>query len=223
MTQYMNVSYRLEDFIPIMHFGAPHGGIVVRADSPWKTLKEFVEYAKKNPGKVSYSVTGVAQVNHFAMEFIAKQEGIQWTVVPSGKDMPHVLLLSGNVQACSSGPQWIPFVQEGSFRLLATFGERRMKTFPDVPLLQELGYNFEPDVVFMFVAPRGTLSSIVKKLDEAFHKAMDSQEFKSIMERMEVDIVYRNSEETKKYIEAGYARVGKMIQELKIKKEPEKK
>jgi len=222
--QFRPVPYKLEDFIPIMHFGAPQTGLVVKADSPWKTLRELVEYAKKNPGKVTYSSTGVGSPMHLAMEYVAKQEGIQWTHVPYPGSTPALTaLMGGHVTAQSGSTEWIPQVRAGEVRLLATHGEKRMKIFPDVPTFRELGYDFINETVFMAAAPKGTPSPIVKKLEEAFHKVMDDPDFIQAMERMEIEITYRNSEDTKKYLEEAYARLGKMIVELKIPKEPEKK
>jgi len=221
--QFRPVPYKLEDFVPIMIYGTPESGLVVRADSPWKTLKEFVEYAKKNPGKVTYSITGTGSPLHLAMEYIAKQEGIRWTMVPFTGSNPTIPLLGGHVTASSTGTQFIPYVKAGSLRLLATHGERRMKTFPDVPTLRELGYDFINESVLMFAAPRGTPVNIVKKLDEAFHKAMDNPEFIDLMEKLEITIAYRNHEDTKKYLEEAYRRIGKMIIDFKLPRETEKK
>jgi tripartite-type tricarboxylate transporter receptor subunit TctC len=217
------VPYKLGDFVPVMHFGAPISGLVVRADSPWKTLKEFVDYAKRNPGKVSYTSIGTGTPLHLAMEFIAKQEGIQWTHVPSTTSDPLIPLLGGHVTACSSGSQWIPHIKAGTLRLLGTHGEKRMKSFPDVPTFQESGYDFINETVLLYAVPKGTPPSVVRKLEDAFRKAMDEPEFSQTMNRIEYDITYRNSQDTKKYLEEAYDRIGRMIIELKIPKEDEKK
>ncbi len=222
--QFRTVPYKLEDFVPIMHFGAPQTGIVVKTDSPFKTLKDLVDYAKKNPGKVTYSSTGVGSPMHLAMEYVAKQEGIQWTHVPYPGSTPALTaLLGGHVTAQSGSTEWIPQIRAGAVRLLGTHGEKRMKAFPEVPTFRELGYDFINETVFMVAAPNGTPSAILKRLEEAFHKAMDDPEFIQTMERMEIEITYRNAEDTKKYLEEAYARLGKMIIELKLPKEPEKK
>jgi tripartite-type tricarboxylate transporter receptor subunit TctC len=222
--QFRTVPYKLDDFVSIMHFGAPQTGLVVKADSPFKSLKDLVEYAKKNPGKVTYSSTGVGSPMHLAMEYVGKQEGIQWTHVPYPGSTPALTaLLGGHVTAQSGSTEWIPQIKAGAVRLLGTHGEKRMKLFPDVPTFRELGYDFINETVFMVAAPKGTPSPIVKKLEEAFHKAMDDPEFIQTMEKMEIEVTYRNSEDTKKYLEEAYARLGKMILELKIPKEPEKK
>jgi tripartite-type tricarboxylate transporter receptor subunit TctC len=114
-------------------------------------------------------------------------------------------------------------VQEGSLRLLVTHGERRIKSFPNVPTLRDLGYDFINETVFMIAAPNGTPPAIVKKLDEALHKAMDDPEFIKTITSLEFDVAYRNSEDTKKYLDDAYNRFGVMIKKLNITKEPEKK
>jgi tripartite-type tricarboxylate transporter receptor subunit TctC len=222
--QFRTVPYKLDDFVPLMHFGAPQTGIVVKTDSPFKTLKDLVDYAKKNPGKVTYSSTGVGSPMHLAMEYVAKQEGIQWTHVPYPGSTPALTaLLGGHVTAQSGSTEWIPQIRAGAVRLLGTHGEKRMKAFPEVPTFRELGYDFINETVFMVAAPNGTPSPNVKRLEEALHKAMDDPEFIQTMEKMEIEITYRNAEDTKKYLEEAYARLGKMIIELKLPKEPEKK
>lgn len=222
--QFRTVPYKHEDFIPIMHFGAPPSGLVVKADSPWKTLKEFVEYAKKNPGKVTYSSMGIGSPMHLAMEYIAKQEGIQWTHVPfPGSGPAFTAFLGGHVTAQSGSSESFPHVREGTVRLLASHHEKRWKSFPNIPTFRELGYDFINESVFMFAAPKGTPAAVVKRLDEAFRKAMEDPEVIQTMEKLEIEISYRNSEDTKKYLEEAYVRLGKMITELKIPKEPEKK
>jgi tripartite-type tricarboxylate transporter receptor subunit TctC len=98
-----------------------------------------------------------------------------------------------------------------------------VKSFPDVPTLRELGYDFFNETVFMFAAPKATPQHIVDKLDNAFHQAMADPEFPATMAKLEMEPSYRNSADTKKYLEDAYVRIGRMIQELRIPKEPEQK
>lgn len=218
------VPYSHEDFVPIMHFTAVQSGVVVKSDSPYKTFKDLIEYARKNPGKVNYATSGAGSPMHMAMEYVAEKEGIQWTHVPYAGGAPGLAaVLGGHVTAMSDSTEWLPHVQEGSLRLLVTHGERRMKSFPNVPILRDLGYDFINETVFMIAAPKGTPPAIVKKLDEALHKAMDDPEFIKTIQNLEFDVAYRNSEDTKKYLEDAYNRFGVMIKKLNITKEPEKK
>lgn len=226
VTQFRTVPYKWDDVVPIMHFAAPVlTSLVVRSDSPWKTLKELVEYAKKNPGKVSYSTLGVGSPMHLAMEYIGRQEGgIKWTHVPYQGTMPAFMaLLGGHVSVQLGSGECVPYIKDGTIRLLANVGERRVKNFPDVPTLKELGYDYFNESVFMFAAPKGTPQAIIDKLDTTFHQAMADPDFISLVAKLELEPTYRNSADTKKYLEDAYTRIGKLIQDLKIPKETDEK
>ncbi len=214
------VPYGPDDFIPIMHFAAVQSGVVVRSDSPFKTFKDLVEYARKNPGKVTYATSGAGSPMHMAMEFVAAKEGIKWTHVPQTGGAPGLAaVLGGHVTAMSDSTEWLPHVKEGSLRLLATHGERRMRSFPDVPTFRDLGYDFINETVFMMAAPKGTPEPVIKKLDQAFKKAMEDPQFVKTITNLEFDVAYRNSADTKAYLNDAYKRFGEMLQKLGIKKE----
>lgn len=185
---FRTVSCKLDDFVPIMQYGLPADGIVVRSDSPFKTLNDLVQYARENPGKVTYATFGTGDAFHMGMEFIAKQEGIQWKHVPSVMGDATLLLLGNNVTAIAHGATFIPHVRAGSLRLLATLGEKRTKAFPDAPTLKELGYDYVNDTVLFFAAPKATPTPIVKKLDGALRKALDDPKFVKYMEDMNMTI-----------------------------------
>ena len=218
------VTYRMEDFVPVMHYGFSPNAIVVRADSSWRTLKELVEYAKQNPKKVTYSTGGTGSPMHLAMEYIAKQENIQWTHIPYPGANPAMLaLVGGHVMAESGSTEWMPHVKAGTLRLLAAQGEKRMKAFPDVPTLRELGYDFTTGAYFMFVAPKGTPQAVVGKLDDALRKAMDDPKFLDLLTKLEMEVTYRNSSDLKQYLEETNARLEKQFAENKIPRLQEKK
>jgi tripartite-type tricarboxylate transporter receptor subunit TctC len=214
------VPYEPSDFIPIMHYAAVESGLVVKADSQFKTFKDLIEYARKNPGKVNYATSGAGSPMHMAMEFVAEKEKIQWVHVPYAGGAPGLAaVLGGHVTAMSDSTEWLPHVQEGSLRLLVTHGEKRMKSFPNVPTLRELGYDFINETVFLFVAPKGTPMAAVNKLDESLHKGMDDPEFIKTIATIEFAVSYRNSADTKKYLDDAYNRFAEMIKKLGIKKE----
>jgi tripartite-type tricarboxylate transporter receptor subunit TctC len=223
--QFRTVPYKLSDFVPIMHFATPLlTPIVVKSDAPWKTFKELVDYAKKNPGKVTYSTTGVGSPMHLAMEFVAKQDSITWTHVPYPGAVPaFTALLGGHVSFNVGAGESIPYIKDGSIRILANLSEKRVKSWPNVPTLRELGYDIFNESVFMFSAPKGTPQAIIDKLDAAFRKAMEDPEFPAIMEKVQFEGSYRNSVDTGKYLEDAYKRIGAMITELKLPKEDEPK
>ena len=221
--QLRDVPYGPADFIPVMHFCSVQSGVVVKSDSPYKTFKDLIEFARKNPGKVTYATSGAGSPMHMAMEFVAIREGIKWTHVPQTGGAPGLTaVLGGHVTAMSDSTEWLPHVKEGSLRLLVTHGEARMKIFPDVPTLRDLGYDFINETVFMIAAPKGTPAPVIKKLDESFRKAMDDPQFVQTISNIAFEVSYRNSEDTKKYLDDAYIRFGEMIKNLGLK-EPEKK
>ncbi|MCK9362380.1 MAG: tripartite tricarboxylate transporter substrate binding protein [Syntrophales bacterium] len=215
-----HVQFDRNDFIPIMQHARTASGLVVLADSPFKTVKDLVEFARKNPGKVTYSTLGIGSAMHMSMLYIAKQEGITWTHVPYNGSMPTVTaLLGGHVTAASSSTEWKPFVQEGRLRLLATHDLKRNRNFPNVPTLKELGYDFYNDSTFLILAPKGTPTDIVKKLEDAFHKAYNSQAYQDTLTRIDHTPAYLNSEDTREFLDAAYKLNGKWVNDLKIPKE----
>jgi tripartite-type tricarboxylate transporter receptor subunit TctC len=223
--QFRNVPYKMDDFVPIMHFATPIlTPIVVKSSSPWKTFKELVDYAKNNPGKVTYSTTGVGSPMHLAMEYVAKQDGITWTHVPYPGAMPaFAALLGGHVAVNAGAGESVPYIKDGTVRILANLSEKRVKSWPNVPPLRELGYDIYNESVFMFAAPKGTPQPIIDKLDNAFRKAMDDPEFVSVMAKVEFEPSYRTSADAIKYLEEAYGRIGRMIHDLKIPKEDDQK
>jgi tripartite-type tricarboxylate transporter receptor subunit TctC len=214
---FQKTNYQYEQFTPIMQFGVFQAGLAVKADAPYKTFKEFVEYAKKNPGKISFGSTGASNPKRLAMVTVAEKEGIQWSHIPyEGDSLSLSALLGGHIDAASAGTVWIPHIQKGTLRLLAVYGERRMKKFPDVPTLLELGYGFLESAVAVIAGPRGMSPSVVSKLDMAFHKAMDEPDFIQLMEKLDVEVFYRNSADLKNHLEDVRARTKKMIIDFKL-------
>jgi tripartite-type tricarboxylate transporter receptor subunit TctC len=211
------VPYTMQDFTPILHFGQPQTGTFVKGDAPWKTFKELVEYARQNPGKVTYSTSGVGSPMHMVMEFIGKQEKIQWTHVPYPGGAPALAAVLGGHVTAMSDAEGFPSAAEGSLRLLASHGEKqRTKGFPNVPTVRELGYDIFNEATFLVVTQKGTPQPIIKKLDDAFKKAMADPEFVQTLEKIEIKPAYRNSEDTKKYLEELYPKIGKMIKDFNI-------
>ena len=177
----------LKSFTPLLAYIAPHSALVVKSDAPWKNFKEFHEFVKKNPGKINYSTTGAGSALHHAMELIAYQDGLKWVHVPYTGDAPALTaLLGGHVDACSAGAAFLPYVQSGTLRALATHGERRIASLPDVPTFRELGYDFVNESLHSIVGPAGMPPDVSKKLENALTKGMESEEFKNVVKNLQM-------------------------------------
>ena len=219
--QYMrdDVPYVIrKDFTPIMGFAESQYGLVVKSESPFKTLKDIVIYARNNPGKITYGTAGLGGPQHLVMERIAEKEKIVWKNVPFSGAMPAITaLLGGHVEASSNSSEWKKFVEAGKLRLLAVYGEKRNPDFPDVPTLIELGYNITAPTVCGLIGPKGMNPKTVEKIHDGFKKAMDEKEYSEIVARAGMIVKYRNTADFTSFLMDLDAQMGKIISALGIK------
>jgi tripartite-type tricarboxylate transporter receptor subunit TctC len=207
----------LKDFTFIMQFGLYQHGLVVRADSPWKTFEEFIAYAKANPGKITYATSGLGSGQHVAMEYMARKENIKWNHIPfTGGGQAVTALLGGHVQAVSQTTEWKEHVLAGKLRLLVIWNQKRMKAFPDVPILKEKGYPFAVHSGLSFMGPAGMPKPVVEKLQNAFAQAMKSKIFIDVMDKFDMPPAYLSSAALTKLIHDDYKETGDLIKSLGI-------
>ena len=217
------VTYKpLKSFTPIVGLAAAeHTALLVKSDAPWKTFPEFMDYAKKNPGKIKYSSSGVGTGMHVVMEYIASKEGVKWVHVPyKGSPASRAALLGGHVHACSSGIDWPPFVQSGELRVLATHGHTRSPHFPNVPTMKELGYDVTNETIHGIFGPAGLPPDVVAKLEAAFAKGMETPEFKTTREKLYLSPVSYNSKQFEQHLKEYWAKEEKMLKDVGVIKEP---
>lgn len=190
-------------------------GMAVLKESPLKTMKDVIEYAKANPGKFTYSTAGVGTMNHLIMEGLAQKLGIDWIHVPyKGATPATMAVLSGEVVATSGTTAWAPFVDSGKFRLIATYGSTRTTRWPDVPTLKELGYDVVADGPAGFAGPKGMDPEIVKRLQDAFKKSLDDPEVIKTLDLNAMPVLYRDSADYTKLAAQMYADAGNLIHRL---------
>ena len=167
-----------KDFTYIVGVTRFECGLVVRADAPWKTLDEFLKDAKRNPNKISYGTVGVGTAQHTAMLRLADKLGIEWTNVPyKGSGEVFNALSGGHVDAISETSGWAPFVDDGKFRILALYGDRRLKRWPQAPTLKEAGYDIVESMPWGIIGPAGMDPAEVKTIHDAFRKGMQDPAF----------------------------------------------
>ncbi len=207
----------LKDFTFIMQFGIYQYGIVVRADSPWKSLEELIDYAKKNPNKIKYATSGLGTGQHLAMEYLALKLGIKWNHIPfPGGPQVITALMGGHVEVVSETMQWAEQVRAGKFRLLAVPTPQRLKAFPEAPTLMEKGYDFAVHSGLAFMGPAAMPAAVVEKLDNAFAEAMKSKIFVDVMDKFDMPPAYMGSEGLTKFIQQDYRVTGELIKSLGI-------
>jgi len=194
-------------------------GIVVKADSPWRTLKDLVDYAKANPGAIKYGTANPRGGLHFAMITIGLKEGnIKWEMVPfMGGQLVVTALLGGHVQAICQGPEWVPHVEAGTLRLLAVLGEKRSRRFPNTPCLGELGYHVGPNCLGV-VGPPGIPKDIVDILDTTLKKSLSDPATLKVMEELVLYDMYLNHAQYTSWAMEQIAFYQKFIKEIGLAK-----
>lgn len=174
------------DIIPIVRTNVSVAGLVVKADSPLKTFQDFVDYAKKNPGKLTYSHPGSGSSPHLGMGGLEIRYGIKCSPVPFKGDSEMVTaLLGGHVMAgAGTTGGFGPFVKSGELRLLGLFSSQRIKLYPDVPTLTELGYKIVAESNFMIIGPKGIPDQIVEKFQKASIEAMKDKSYGAVADKL---------------------------------------
>ena len=164
-----------KDFVPVTLLAKVPTVLVVHPDVPAKTFKEFIAYAKANPGKVNYSSAGNGSSGHLSMEYLKLTAGFFMTHIPYRGSGPQMTdLLAGRVQVAMNGlPSVSAFIKSGKLRALAVGSAQRIAALPDVPTIAENGYKgFETSQWYGLLAPAGTPAPVVKRLQEESLKAL---------------------------------------------------
>ena len=179
-----DAGYKTLDLKQIYFFESTPNVLMVRKDSPFQTLKDFVDYAKKNPpGVVTVGGSGTSSANDLGTSMLSKAAGIKLTYVPFGGTGSAVPALLGNhvTALMSYSPMVVQY--RDKFRFLAIASEKRMDVIPDVPTFKELGYDIVEGAYRGVAAPPGTPDAIIKKLADAFDKTMRDPEVKKKMDQ----------------------------------------
>ena len=209
----------INDLTPVMRWGNYLFGITVRADAPWKTIQELIQYVKKNPDKVNYGSPGVGTPPHLAVEELSMVAGLKLTHIPSkGIAENNTALLGGHIDVVSDSSGWAPLVDAGKFRLLATWGDKRSDRYPQVPTIREIGYDVVARSHLGIIGPKGMPKPVVARLADAFKKALDDPEFLSVMKKMDMPTEYLDTEGYDRYLRSDFENIGKLVQKLGLNK-----
>jgi tripartite-type tricarboxylate transporter receptor subunit TctC len=196
----------LKDFTWIIGLGGYSFAVAVREDSPFKTLADMINWAKANPGKLTYASSGVGSSLHLLMEDLAAHAGFEPLHVPyKGGAEINTAMLGGQTMVGVTGVgSVINLVEAKKVRLLAVFDEGRLRKLPEVPTAKEQGYNIVYPSAYGIVGPRGMPEPVVKRLHDAFKLAMDDPENRDFLERFDMLYWYRSSDEYRKWAEKAF-------------------
>ena len=213
----VKTAFTYKDFEPIINVVDDPAMFQVRADSPWKTLQEFLDYAKKNPGMITVGNSGAGGGVHLIALAFEKAAGVKFNHIPFAGGGPSVTaLLGGHIHAVSvSPPEGIAHVKAGKLRIIALFSAKRMEAFPNVPVVREQGVNFVMGQWRGLAAPKGTPADVIKKLHDAFKQGMEDPAFVKNAEDMTVQLAYLGPAEFGKMMVQDDERYAKLVEEIK--------
>jgi len=190
------------DFIPLARLVADPVLLLVNSQQPYKTLKDFIDDAKKRPEAIIYSSGGLYGATHLPVALLEKATGIpKLRHLPTNGGGPAITALLGNnaqmsTQTVSASLQ---HVKAGKLRALASFGGKRSKALPDVPTLKELGYDVEYYLWVGIFAPKATPANIVSTLNAAIEKAANSDQFKTVVANAGLEPGFLNAADFAKF------------------------
>jgi tripartite-type tricarboxylate transporter receptor subunit TctC len=209
-----------KDFTYIAGLTAYTFGVVVKADSPWKTFKELIDYAKANPGKFKYGSPGTGTSLHIGMEQIAKTAGgIKWTHVPfKGGAELNAATLGGHINGHADSTSWAPLVNSGDFRLLVTWSPARTKNWPTVPTLKEQGIDLILNSPYGVAGPKGMDPKVVKVLADAFAKGVKEPSYAEALKKYDQEAAYLDTPAYEKHVAAEIEANRTLVEELGLKK-----
>jgi tripartite-type tricarboxylate transporter receptor subunit TctC len=154
----------------VMWFHFTPNALIVRADSPFKTLKDFIEYAKKNPKVITLGGSGTYSANHLETLRLEREAGIKLTYIPHTGTGPLVPAILGGHLTGLMNYSMLPAQQGKKVRVLAVASEERVKALPDAPTFKEQGYDIVGGAFRGVAAPKGTPKEVIAKLADAFTK-----------------------------------------------------
>jgi tripartite-type tricarboxylate transporter receptor subunit TctC len=210
-----DIKFKIDDFTHLATLTYPSDAIVVKASSPWKTLDDMIQSSKKSGKAISFATQ--VSASRLMVMAITDKSGVEFKQIPvKGGAVGIQDVLGGHIDTTWSGSGWTEQVRAGNLRALATMSSERMKDYPDIPTLLELGYNFTFTDTFMLSAPKGVPADVVAKLDAAIKQAINDPEVQKILhDKIKLLTKYRDSKATTAFLKKQYADVEPLVKKLK--------
>ncbi len=208
--------YELAQLAPVALISADPTVLAVRSDSPYRSVSDVVQAAKKNPGRLSFSSSGIYGALHMPFAMLESAAGVKFLHVPySGGGPAMNALLGGQVELTAGGPSTlISQIKGGKLRVLASWGTKRLDSLPDVPTFKELGMELEYFIWSGIFVPAATPAPIVNALRDAVRRSVQDPEFRSTMEKLQTPIAYLDAQEFAQYWGADAHRLAAALKDL---------
>jgi tripartite-type tricarboxylate transporter receptor subunit TctC len=210
-------TFTRDQLAPLALINADPTIIVVNADLPYKSLKDVLDDAKRRPGEIVFSSSGIYGASHVPMEMLLQAAGgLKMRHLPTTGGGPATTAVLGNHAQLWCSPPGVAsaHIKSGKLRPLAVTGATRHPNFPDVPTLRQLGYDVEYYLWIGMFAPRGTPAGPVKSLREAIKQAVADPAFRGAMDKIQTPIAYKDAEEFKAWWDAEAVRLAEVIKKI---------
>ncbi len=208
--------YTLQQLRPIARFTADPTVLAVRTDTPWKTVKDFIEDARKRPGAINYGSSGNYGTMHVPMEILAQNAGIKMTHIPfTGAGPAVVALLGGQIDAVSTGPSTVlQHVKAGKLRVLAHWGTSRLEALPEVPSLKDAGYDAEYAQWSGLFIPSGVPEPVAQRLRAAARVAAADARVREVINGAGSPVLYLDTPDFERYVQADAKRMAEVVKKI---------
>jgi tripartite-type tricarboxylate transporter receptor subunit TctC len=208
--------YAYNQLRPIARITADPTVLAVRADAPWKSVKDFVEDARKRPGAINFGSSGNYGTMHVPMEILKQVADVRMTHIPyTGAGPAVVALLGGQVDAVASGPATVlQHVKAGKLRVLAHWGTSRLEAMPEVPSLKQAGYDAEYAQWSGLFGPAGTPEPVVQRLRAAARAAANDAKVKDVILNAGSPILYQDTPDFEKYVQGDVRRMADVVKKI---------
>lgn len=207
------------DFTYLMGLANLATGIVVSAESPWKTLDDLLAAAKARPGELSWGNVGAISANRIYGERLARAAGVKFNFIPYKGGGEQLTAVVGRHLDVYGDPGFGAMARGGKLRVLATFTEQRLSQWPNVPTLRELGHDLVVQSPFGLVAPKNMDPAVRARLEAAFQKAAQDPAYRRILDEFDLAPWNASGEAYRQYAVAQYDREKQMLDEIGFKPE----
>jgi len=210
----------LKDFQPLVWAGSTQNALVVRNDLPVSSVKEFIEYAKKNPGKVNYGSTGSGSSNHLSMELFMKMTGTKMAHIPYKGSAPAVTaMIGGEIDALFDNvPNVVQHIKAGKMKVIGVSGLQRSALLPEAPTVAESGVpGFEVNVWFGMQLPAGTPKPVVDKLNRDIVQLLKEPDVVDRFRKQGVEVVASTPAEFSQLVQKEVVKWTQLVKDANIR------
>jgi tripartite-type tricarboxylate transporter receptor subunit TctC len=213
-------SIKVEDFDIVRSFAGQSPIIIARADSPWKTLQDFIDDAKRNPGQRTIGVSDIGGIHHQPIVLWAKAAGIKVRAIAhAGSPQMNAAILGGHVDLVSSYVRpAAPYIKEGKLRFLGYFGSKRLEDYPNTPTFKELGYDIVWEMPYGIGGPAGMPAQAKARLAAATEKVLKNPELKRQLGNLGLQILDQDGQAFKAYLAKLESDIANVVAVLKSEK-----